>query len=43
MNEEEEYGGVFDGNTYDTKIESYDLYEEADENFWVEAIKKFDA
>jgi len=38
--EDEEYVGVFDGNTYDSKIESYDLYEEDDDNFWVEAIKK---
>ena len=39
-NEEGEYVDVFDGNTYDSKIESYDLYEEAEEDFWVEAIKK---
>jgi len=38
--EDEEYSSVFDGVTYDEKIESYDLYEEADDSFWVESIKK---
>lgn len=38
--EDEEYQSVFDGKTYDEKITSYDTYEEADDEFWIEAIKK---
>mgnify|MGYP001332817458 CR=1 FL=1 len=40
MSEGEDYKSVFDGSNYDARIESYDLYEEADDDFWVEAIKK---
>ena len=38
--ESQEYVSLFDGNNYDDKISSYDLYEEADDSFWIEAIKK---
>lgn len=38
--EDEEYKPIFDGEGYDTKIESYDTYEESEDTFWLEAIKK---
>ena len=40
MEGDENYNNVFDGASYESKLESYDTYEEAYDEFWIEAIKK---
>ena len=40
MEGDENYNAVFDGASYESKLESYDAYEEAYDEFWIEAIKK---
>ena len=38
--EDESYIPVFDGASHEAKLESYDQYEELDDDFWMESIKK---